>query len=100
MKRRRLAIKMIFSTIFTLLVAGGVWAQSSAPKGNAKNGTRTQSINFEDELIQGNIQKPNLFYLMQRRDFNFKRLIELRNNFLPEMNQTAQDIGRSQKPGG
>ena len=66
------------------------WCQQSKPK----SGERTQSINFEDELIQGDVKKPDLLYLLQKRDFNFKRLIKLRDNFLPEMNQTAEDVGR------
>ncbi len=91
-------LKFFILSMFVAVAFGAAASgQSSAQKASDK--TRTQSINFEDELIQGNVQKPNLFYLMQRRDFNFKRLIELRSNFLPEMNQTAQDIGPSLKPG-
>ena len=53
---------------------------------------RTTSVNFEDELIEGNIKKPELMYLLQKKQFNFKRLIKLRNHFRPEMYQTAEEI--------
>ncbi len=55
---------------------------------------KTTSINFEDELIQGEVKKPELLYLLQKKQFNFKRLIKLRENFLPEMSRTAEDISR------
>ena len=56
---------------------------------------RRTTINFEDELIEGEVKKPELFYLLQQKQFNFKRLIKLRENFLPEMRRTAEDVQRS-----
>lgn len=55
---------------------------------------RTTSINFDDELIEGEVKKPELLYLLQKKQFNYKRLIKLRENFLPEMGRTAEDIQR------
>ncbi len=56
-------------------------------------GKRT-TIDFEDELIEGQTQKPDLSYLLQKRDFNYKRMIKLRENFLPEMRKTSEDMRR------
>ncbi len=56
---------------------------------------RTQNIDFGDELIQGDVNKPELFYLLQKKQFNFKRLIKLREDFLPEMRRTSEDVQRS-----
>ena len=66
------------------------------PKDNAATGgnKKTQTVDFEDELIQGEVNKPELFYLLQQKQFNFKRLIKLREDFLPEMRRTAEDIKR------
>lgn len=55
---------------------------------------RKQTLNFEDELVKGDAQKPDLFYLFQRKDINQGRLIKLRQNFLPEMRKTTEDIQR------
>lgn len=55
---------------------------------------RKQTLNFEDELVEGSAQKPELFYLFQKKNFNYKRLIKLRENFLPEMRRTAEDVQR------
>lgn len=65
---------------------------SSNVKMNPKG--KTQTLNFEDELIEGNVQKPDLFYIFQKKNFNYKRLIKLRENFLPEMRKTTEDIQR------
>ena len=53
------------------------------------------NLSFEDELVEGATQKPELFYLFQKKNFNYKRLIKLRENFLPEMRKTAEDIQRT-----
>lgn len=55
---------------------------------------RKAELNFEDELVEGSTQKPELFYLFQKKNFNYKRLIKLRENFLPEMRRSAEDVQR------
>ena len=52
------------------------------------------TLNFENELVEGSTQKPELFYLFQKKNFNYKRLIKLRENFLPEMRKTSEDVQR------
>lgn len=71
--------------------------KSAGDKGGASRSggadKHTTSINFEDELVEGEVKKPELLYLLQKKQFNFKRLIKLRENFLPEMNRTSEEIG-------
>ncbi len=57
---------------------------------------KTTTLDFEDELVEGEYKKPELFYLLQRKQFNFKRLIKLRKDFIPEMKQTYHDVGVSE----
>lgn len=61
---------------------------------NKVKAEKKTSINFEDELIEGSAQKPDLFYLFQKNNFKFKKLIRLRENFIPEMARNAEDIQR------
>lgn len=79
-----------------LLVGTQVFAQSekAASSSTSDKEKKKTSINFEDELIQGEVKKPELFYLLQKKQFNFKRLIKLREDFLPEMRRNSQDIRR------
>jgi len=52
------------------------------------------AVNFEDQLIQGELNKPEFFYFLQRKQFNFGRLIKFRENFLLEMKKTSEQIER------
>lgn len=69
-------------------------ASASSGGGSAAKSPKKTSINFEDQLVEGQTQKPELFMLLQQRNSNFKRLIKLRENFLPEMRKTSEDVGR------
>lgn len=66
-------------------------AASNAVRGK---GEKVKNLNFEDELVQGAADKPELFYLFQKKNFNYKRLIKLRENFLPEMRKTSEEVQR------
>ncbi|MGE0762526.1 MAG: hypothetical protein AB7N80_04535 [Bdellovibrionales bacterium] len=87
---------MVFAWAFGIVRGPVASAQGSASaKAASEKDKRKTSIDFEDELIQGEVKKPELFYLLQKKQFNFKRLIKLREDFLPEMRRTSQDIRRS-----
>jgi hypothetical protein len=70
---------------------------SSAPKGGAKGGAASRKkvgVNFEDQLIEGEVKRPELMSILQKKQYNFGRLIKLRENFLPEMRKTTEAIQR------
>jgi hypothetical protein len=73
-------------------------AKTSGATANSdgKKGSKRTTINFEDQLIEGRTQKPELFVLLQNRMNNSRRLFKLRENFLPEMRKTAEDVGRAE----
>lgn len=74
-----------------MLSSGPLFAQE---KDKPDKPEKKQSLSFEDELVEGSTQKPELFYLFQKKNFNYKRLIKLRENFLPEMRKTSEDLQR------
>ncbi len=91
--------RLVFSSIICLALYHGAFAQDSDSAGNRQSKSsggdkKTTSINFEDELVEGEVKKPELLYLLQKKQFNFKRLIKLRENFLPEMGRDAEEINR------
>ena len=88
------SFKLFISIIVLVLLAMPSFAQKK--KKNSGKSKRT-TINFEDQLIKGQNQKPDLLYLLQKKQFNYKRLIRLRENFLPEMRETATDIEEGSK---
>ena len=81
--------KSYLAGIATLFVAFVLFC---APEAWAQNDRRRTTIDFEDELIQGEVKKPELLYLLQKKQFNFKRLIKLREHFKPEMRRTAEEL--------
>ena len=75
---------ILFSFLFLISFSEG--------KGVKKPKKKRVVLKFDDELIEGEVQKPDLFFLLQRKQFNYKRLIRLRNNFLPEMRADLEKI--------
>lgn len=59
--------------------------------------SKKTTVNFEDQLVEGQAQKPDLLYLLQKKKFNYKKLIRLRENFLPELRQTSNEIAPANK---
>lgn len=78
--------------IFCLITSVGTHALAQSRSTSATK--KKTAINFDDQLVTGDLRKPELFYLMQKKQFNFGRLIKLRENFLPEMRKAAEDIKR------
>lgn len=88
------AVKLLLAVLVTGI--SGIFSVTSyaQDKGGDKE-KRKQKIDFEDELVEGELKKPELFYLLQKKQFNFKRLIKLREDFLPEMRRDADEVRRS-----
>lgn len=85
-------IPIIFCGVVTFAQTD-ISSQPSAQSVKAKP-ERKHTINFEDELVEGTAQKPEFLYLFQKKNFNYKRLVRLRENFIPEMKRSAEDIQR------
>lgn len=83
---------LILFSIHSIVFAQDANTTSSATSAKKE---KKKTLNFEDELVEGSTQKPELFYLFQKKNFNYKRLIKLRENFLPEMKQTSEDLQRA-----
>ncbi|MBL7670599.1 MAG: hypothetical protein JNM39_08935 [Bdellovibrionaceae bacterium] len=84
-------------TLVILLFGALVHAQERKVRPSSKGVTFKEnkaSLNFDDELVEATTQKPDLFYLFQRKNFNYNRLIKLRENFIPEMRKTTEDVQR------
>lgn len=84
-------------------VFGTSWAEAqqaasqlSAPAQEqpVQRGRKAQSIklNFEDELVSGAALKPDMETLSSRKNFNFKKIIRIRENFLNEMEDSVDSF--------
>ena len=87
------------TNVITLILSAAVCALVGFPRAAAaaedKGEKKRTKIDFEDELVEGELKKPELFYLLQKKQFNFKRLIKLREDFIPEMRRDADDVRRT-----
>lgn len=77
----------------TLLLTTMTSAQEQKPKeGKAPVKERRVQVRFEDELIKGSADKPDLSTLDTKTTFNYKRLIRVRENFVNEMEDGLDDF--------
>ena len=83
---------VVASILFSVSVAFAVDKPHPAQSNVLQGGLKKEVLSFEDELVEGGTQKPELFYLFQKKNFNYKRLIRLRENFIPEMRNSAEEI--------
>jgi hypothetical protein len=83
------------SVVLVLGFAVSSFAQTPAATKADSQPEKKQTLNFEDELVTGASEKPELFYLFQKKNFNYRRLIRLRENFLPEMRRTSEEVQRA-----
>ena len=88
MLRRFLTVLMIGA-----FVLGGVMVASAqtgaAPDVKYKKKT---VYDFEDDLVEGELQRPDGEYIDTRRKAKHSSLIKIRENFIPEMLKSAEDI--------
>lgn len=102
MRLKAVNILMVGAILFSFgFSPSPAFAQEEAEQKTDKSGggekagdKKRTKIDFEDELVEGELKKPELFYLLQKKQFNFKRLIKLREDFLPEMRRDADEVKR------
>ena len=90
----RLCLKRLLCGIFIFLLCAFSFllsAQSARTKKKSSSGKRVV-IDFEDELLEGNVSNPSIFHLFHKKEMKYGNLIKLRKNFLPEMRRTAREI--------
>lgn len=64
----------------------GVYAQNTEQ--------RTTRLDFEDELISGDVSSPDLLLILRNKNPDYGRLLKLRDNFLPELRETRFEVVR------
>ena len=86
-------MKFWFLLILLMFFSSLVWEFNAfAQQGTQSGKVRRQVIDFEDQLVEGAVSRSELLLLLQKKQYNLGRLIELREDFLPEMRRAKQDI--------
>jgi hypothetical protein len=75
-----------FLTLLCMLAAAPVLAQDT---GSAQSGTKKKKVIRLDALtVEGKIQKPQAFYILQRSNLNFEELNKP-ESFVPKVEQSV-----------
>ena len=71
--------------------------EEAPPVQRIEKGKKNQTVymEFGNELIDGAVSNPSVEYVFSRSQFNYKRLIRLRDNFQPEVKQGRGDFSGS-----
>ena len=72
----------------------GLFAQAGADSNSSKSPKKIV-IQFDNELVDGKRESPELDYLFSRKEANYKKMMKLRENFLPEVKKGKRDFSGS-----
>jgi hypothetical protein len=88
----RILIAAIVSASF--LTAGAALAQDTPPAGgNTKiEYKKKTSYDFEDDVVEGELVKPEGDFIGARKKSKHSSLIKIREDFVPEMLKSVNDI--------
>ena len=78
-----------------LLTPAFAWAQAAAAgQGEAPDiKYRKKTVyDFDDDLVEGELQRPDGEFIDTRRTAKHSSLIKIRKDFIPEMLKSAEDI--------
>ncbi len=68
-------------------------ANSAATSSTGTNKNKTKiKVDFEDQLITGKHDMPEAEMVFTRTQFNYKKMIRLRDNFIPEVKQGKDEF--------
>ena len=74
-----------------ILLATMILAMPTNVSSKPKTNTKTKFYNFDDLLINGQYKKPQVLYTDARQKVKFERLLKLKKDMLPLLNETAKD---------
>jgi hypothetical protein len=95
MKRLSWLLILAVGTVLTfsgLAMAQEGGAAPADPGAESVMYKKTTIIDFSDVTITGELTKPEGSYLMNKKKANFDLLIRVRDNFLPEMIKTVDNL--------
>ena len=75
-----------------MLTASSAMAQESVGGGDKVNFKKRTVIDFSDNIIEGELTKPEGSYVVSRKLSRFSSLIRLRENFVPELLSSPQQL--------
>lgn len=78
-------LMMVLCGALIIGLASAAVAQQTVQEGNSVAYKKKTVIDFSDVTIQGELVKPEGSYLVNRKRTKFSQLIQIRQNFNPEL---------------
>ncbi|MBN2499087.1 MAG: hypothetical protein JXR96_31150 [Deltaproteobacteria bacterium] len=92
MKVEKKWVFFLVAILAGLLLASTALAQDEEAGSVETVYKKTTIIDFSDVTITGELTKPEGSYLMNKKKANFNLLIRVRDNFLPEMIKSVDNL--------
>ncbi|MDB4965707.1 MAG: hypothetical protein JWN44_1396 [Myxococcales bacterium] len=73
-------------------VAGAALAQAPAAGGDNTQYKSKTVYDFDDDMVEGDLVRPDGEFVDTRKGAKHSSLIKIRENFIPEMIKSAEDI--------
>jgi len=90
MSRKLLAIAFGFAILGATSV---VEAQKAPPAGGDSVSYKSKTVyDFDDDTVEGDLVRPDGEFVDSRKAAKHSSLIKIRENFIPEMLKSAEDI--------
>jgi hypothetical protein len=87
--------KLVVSAVIAaaMAIGGAVNAQENVVQEADRTEYKKKTIiDFSDVTIQGELTKPEGSYLLNRKKTNFRSLLKIRGNFLPELFNSIDNL--------
>lgn len=55
--------------------------------------TNRIKLQFDEDLVKGNAENTELNFIQTRKENAFKKMIKIRENFIPEIESSASELG-------
>lgn len=82
----------LFAGVALLTASGVVFAQAKAD-GNDNVQYKSKTVyDFDDDVVEGDLVRPDGEFVDTRKGAKHSSLIKIRENFIPEMIKSAEDI--------
>ena len=85
-------MKKLSTLILCVLLLGGLVASVSAQEEGGGGGGNATTYDFEDDLVQGDLVRPDGENLMVRRRGARESLIKIREHFVPELLKSVENL--------
>ena len=85
-------MKKLSALVLTVLLLGGLVASASAQEEGGGGGGNATTYDFEDDLVQGDLVRPDGENLMVRRRGARESLIKIREHFVPELLKSVENL--------